>query len=815
MRVPLSWLQELVDVNHTPQELAHLLTMGGLEVDRIDHPTAGVRGVVVAEVQSMEPVEGSDKLHRAVVSDGQATHQMIAGASNFAIGDRVPAALPGAQLPTPGGPLTIERKRIFGQTSEGMLASLAELGLGEDHSGIWVLDQDAPVGAELADWLDLDAAVLVLEVTPDRGYGLSLAGVARDVAALSGAPLRLPVALPAPEADPQVRVDIADANACPRFTVRRIESVDALRPSPAWAQARLVAAGMRPISAVVDATNLAMLETGHPCHAYDAQRLAGARLGVRRAEPGESLVTLDDVERPCDPDDLLIVDDDGPVGFAGVMGGARTEVDGDTTTVALETAAFDPRSVLRTARRHQLLTEASQRFEKTVPPQTVAAAADRAAQLIAEFSGGRVTAGSDAYPAPPEPVRIALATQRARSLLGVDLPDAGQRHLLEAIGCDVAEADDEAGTLQVTPPDYRPDLTIPADLVEELARLHGYEQIPETVPSAGRVGGRLPGEAGQRVARRALSAAGWTELLTLPFVADDDVAALRLPDDDARRELIALVNPLSKDEAALRTTLLPGMLKAVRRNVARQLRDVAVFEIGRAFLPPTPEEPGAPLGPGEQGFALPAEPLQLGLVATGRFRTDRFDESGRPADVYDLLGAADAVRSALGRDALEARPTDEAPYHPGRAARLRLGDRDLGVVGELHPRVIEAFDLPPRSLAGELRLDRLVEGGVAPPELATPSPLPALRFDVAVIVAEAVPATAVEAAVREGAGALLADATLFDVFRGAQVGEGNKSLAYRLRLETPDRQLTDEDGAAVIDAIEARVADRLGGTLRR
>ncbi len=815
MRVPLSWLRELVDLDQGPDELAHLLTMGGLEVDHVAHPTAGIRGVVVAEVQSREPVEGSDKLHRALVTDGRATYQMIAGAANFDAGDRVPAALPGARLPTPSGPLEIGRKTLFGQTSEGMLASLAELGLGDDHAGIWVLDGDAPLGVDLAEWLALDDAVLVLEVTPDRGYGLSLSGVARDVAALTGAPLRLPSAPPAPEVDPGVRVDLADPQACPRFTVRRIEGVDARRASPAWAQARLVAAGMRPISAVVDATNLAMLETGHPCHAYDAQRLVGGRLGVRRAHEGESLVTLDEVERACDPDDLLIVDDAGPVGFAGVMGGARTEVDEATTTIALETAAFDPRSVLRTARRHQLLTEASQRFEKTVPPQTVAAAADRAAQLIAEFSGGRVTAGSDAYPAPPEPVTIPLVPARARSLLGIDLPDLAQRRLLASIGCEVGEPDPESGALPVVPPDYRPDLTIPADLVEELARLHGYEQIPESVPSAGRVGGRLPAEAGERVARRALSGAGWTELLTLPFVADDDVAALRLPDDDARRELIALVNPLSKDEAALRTSLLPGMLKAVRRNVARQLRDVAVFEVGRVFLPPTPAEPGAPLGPGEDGFALPAEPLHLGLVATGRFRADRFDDEGRPADVYDLLGAIDALRSALGREALDVRPTDEAPYHPGRAARLGLGGIELGVVGELHPRVVEAFDLPPRALAGEVRLDRLVADGVVAPELATPSPLPALRIDVAVVVAEDVPAAQVEAAVRDGAGALLAEASLFDVFRGAQVGEGAKSLAYRLRLESAERQLTDADGAAVIDAIEERVRARLGGSLRR
>lgn len=835
MRVPLGWLRELVDVGDTSaDELAHALTMGGLEVDEVLWPTAGVRGVVVAEVAEMEPVAGSDKLHRAVASDGAERYEVVAGASNFRPGDRVPFAQPGAELPTPDGPLRVEQRRIFGHTSNGMLASVAELGLGDDHAGIWVLDAQAPLGADLADWLQLDEPVFVLEITPDRGYALSLAGIARDVAALTGATLRLPEPPAPPDADAGVPVDIADPSACPRFTVRRVEGLTPAAVSPAWAQARLAAAGMRPISAVVDATNLAMLETGHPCHAYDLDRLAGPRLGVRHAERGERLETLDGVERGCDPDDLLIVDEDGPVGFAGVMGGARTETHPGTTTVALETAAFAAPSVLRTARRHQLLTQASMRFEKTVPPQSVDHGADRAAQLIAEFGGGTVTGAHDAYPAPPEPVRIHLDPERARSVLGMDLPDARQRELLATIGCAVEPGSGEPGSGEagtgeagageagageagyvVTPPDYRPDLTIPADLNEELARLHGYDQVPEQVPSAGRVGRRMPADAALRAARRALSASGWTELLTLPFVAPEDVDALRLPEADRRRELVELVNPLSKEESALRTSLLPGMLKAVRRNVARQLRDVAVFEVGHVFLTPTADEPGADRGPDESGFQLPAEPLVGGLVACGQFQPDRVGEPGRGADVYDLLGAVDALRSALGRPPVEAGPTHEAPYHPGRAARLALDGVDVGVVGELHPRVLEAFELPARTLAGELRLDRLCAEGIEPPELPTPSPLPAVRVDVAVVVAAHVPAADVAAAVRDGAGPYLAHMALFDEYRGPQVGEGHKSLAYRLRLESSERQLTDDDAAEVIADVERAVADRVGGSLRR
>ena len=807
MRVPLSWLFEYVDPGLDPEALADLLTVGGLAVEAIHQPTAGTRGVVIAEVLDAAHIEGSDKLHLVHVTDGATTHEIVCGASNYRPGDKVAAALPGAVLTAT---FEIGAKKLFGHTSNGMLASARELGVGDDHGGIWILDEDAPVGGDLTQWLGLDDTVLELEITPDRGYALSIIGIARDIAALTGAELRLPdVGGDAAGGEVGVPVEIADPVLCPRFDARRIEGVS-VRRSPAWVQRRLTAAGMRPVSSIVDATNLSMLETGHPAHAYDLNLLAGPRIEVRRARAGEAFPTLDGVERTCHADDLVIADADGPVGFAGAMGGERTEVNDATTTVLLEVASFDPASVLRTARRHQLLSDASKRFEKTVPAATVPFGAARCAQLITQLAGGHVVGRDDHGGEPPPAESIRLRPARARSLLGIEVAGEEQAALLERIDCTVAG---EGEQLAVTPPAWRPDLRIEEDLYEEIARVYGYDRIPQSVPSSGQVGGRGPRDEAVRAVRRSLAGAGWAEALLLPFFSVTDVDALHLSGGDRRSSVITLVNPLSKEESALRTTLLPGLLRALRRNVNRQVADVALFEVGRGFLPPTDDDPGAPGGPG--GVTLPAEPLLLGFAATGMFEQPRHDEPGRVVDVYDVLGAVEVVRLVLGLPPLDVEAADDAPYHPGRAARLLLDGAVIGVVGELHPRVVATFDVPARTLAGEVRLDLLTAQGLRAAEPVQPSPLPGARFDVAVIVAEDVPAATVERVVRAAAGQTLSSCRLFDVFTGSQVGDGFKSLAYALRLDDSERQLTDADVTAAIERIAVAVAAELDGRLRR
>lgn len=813
MRVPVSWLSEYVDVAASPEALAETLTLGGLVVEAIHRPSAGTRGVVVARVEGVAPVPGSDKLHLVQVFDGRDTHEIVCGAANYAVGDLVPAALPGAVLT---GGLEIGRKRLMGVVSDGMLASARELGVGDDHAGIWVLDDDAPLGADLAEWLGLDDTVLELGLNPDRGYAQSMLGVAHDVAALTGAELRLPEAPVSPGGDPGVPVEILDPERCPRFDARRIVGVE-VRRSPAWLQRRLAASGVRPINTVVDATNHGMLETGNPMHAYDTNRLAGPRIEVRTARPGEALTTLDGVSRDLDPDDLVIADAHGVIALAGVIGGEATEIGADTTDVLLETANFSARTVLRSARRHQLFTEGSKRWEKLVPPATAPLAAGRCAALIVTLSGGAVTGARDHYPRPVAPDVIRLRTARARARLGMALDDERQETHLRAIGCDVEPT--ARNTLDVTPPAYRPDLRIEEDLYEEIARIEGYERVPVRVPSAGQVGGRTPQHAARNVVRRALAGGGWTEVTPYPFVAAEDADRLGLPADDPRRRPVRLVNPLSQEESVLHTTVVPGLLRTLRRNVNRQLIDVAIFSAARVFLPPTADEPGAPGGAPDMPDApsLPAEPLLLGVAACGAFDTARHDRPARAADLDDLLGAAELARHALGLPALEARATAEPPYHPGRAARLSLDGADIGVVGELHPRVAEAFGVPPRTLAGELRLDRLTARGQVPARPSAPAALPPLRFDVAVVVADDVPAAVVEAAVRDGAGRggrPVTEVQLFDVYSGAQLGEGRRSLAYALRLEDPQRPFTDSDERAAIEGVAEAVAE-IGGRLRR
>ncbi len=805
MRVPLSWLTEYVDPGLSVDELSRVMTTGGLIVEAIERPTDAVRGVRVAEVRDIAPIEGSDRLSLVAVFDGDAERRIVCGASNFAVGDRVAAAPPGAELP--GG--SIDARTIFGHTSDGMLASARELAIGDDHRGILVLDADAPVGADLRDWLDLGDAVFDIEVTPDRGYLLSILGVARDIAALTGATLREPQAAPPPGGS-RVPVTIDDAERCRRFDVRTIDGVT-VGPSPAWLQRRLTAAGMRPVSNVVDATNAAMLEIGNPIHAYDEALLAGPELVVRTARAGERLRTLDGVDRELDPEDLLICDAKGPVGLAGVMGGEETEINGATTTVVLEVANFAPRTVLRTARRHQLVTQGSMRWERMVPPESAPLAATRCAELITRIAGGTVTTGDDHYPTPAEHRPITLRPPRAAAHLGLDLDAAAQTALLARIGCTVAEGAD--GALAVTRPAYRPDLAVEVDLYEEIARIHGYDRVPETLPSTGQVGARTPERLAHLRLRHTLAGAGWHEVLTDPFIADDELPALGWQADDRRMGTIALVNPLSQEAGVLRTSLLPTLLRIVRANANRMVPAAAMFEVARVFLPPTADEPGAHGGPDD--VRLPAEPLLLGLVGYGDFEPARHDRPARALDVFDLIGACQLAARRLGRAELEPSPTGEAPYHPGRAAQLSLDGTVLGAVGELHPRVIEALDLPPRTLVGELRLAPLLEGGPRHPQVTTPSTLPGLRFDVAVVTDGAVSARAVEQAVRAGAGPDLTDVTLFDVYTGASLGDGRRSLAFHVALDNAERQLTDRDEAAAIDGIEASVAERVDGRLRR
>ncbi len=801
MRVPLSWLRPMVPgLTATADEIGTALLRAGLEVEQVEHLGADITGVVVGRVLDVEVLAGFTKPIRFCHVDvGARVHEVVCGATNFAAGDVVPFALPGAQLP---GGFTIATRQTYGRTSDGMMCSAAELGLAEASDGILVLPADSPLGGDVVELLQLRDEVLDIAVTPDRGYALSVRGVARETATAFGLELTDPGrrTVPAPTADGHpVRLDDP---ACDRYVARVLTGLDTAAPSPAWLQRRLVLAGMRPISLAVDVTNAVMLETGQPLHAFDLDRLQGG-IVVRRAGPGERLRTLDGQDRALDPGDLVIADDTGATALAGVMGGERTEISPTTTTILLESAHFAPVSITRTARRHRLPSEASKRFERGVDPDLAAAAADLAVQLLVELGGataGPVTAVDARLPR----TGLRLPVDQPGRVAGRSYPPEVVRQRLEQVGCAVEGTD----VLLVTPPSWRADLTGGAELVEEVVRLEGYDTIPVVLPTAPAGRGLTGPQRLRRTASRALAAAGLVEVVTPPFVADEVVEALGMTGYDAPR----LQNPLAETEALLRPSLLPGLLSALQRNVGRGLHDVALFETGSVFRGrgvPVAEVPKTSQRPTDEQVtaldgALPVQPRLAGLVL-----------AGRPAGVGQAVEVLVALARTLRLD-LVVRRAGDLPYHPGRCALLILGDEVVGAAGELHPRVIATLGLPARTCAGEIDLDRLVAAADARGPVAAPvvSPYPPSSVDVALVVADEVLVGDVERTLRAASGPLLEQVRLFDVYAGQQVAAGHRSLAFGLRFRAPDRTLTDSEVLAARDAAVAAAGRQHGAVLR-
>lgn len=833
MRVPLSWLREYVDLpaTETGRDVQAKLIPAGLEVETVEQLGADLKGpLVVGQVLTIEELEGFKKPIRFCTVDvGRANgtgepQEIVCGARNFAVGDKVVVVLPGATLP---GGFSISARKTYGRVSHGMICSADELGMGDDGThGIIVLPPEHEVGTDAIELLQLVDEVLDIAVTPDRGYCLSIRGVAREAAIAYGRPLLDPALLdvPAPNAFGHP-VKIADPFGCDRFTARTVTGLDPEARSPIWLRRRLQKAGMRPISLAVDITNYVMLELGQPLHAYDRSRVQGT-IGVRRAERGEQLTTLDGVTRTLSAEDLVITDDRGPIGLAGVMGGANTEIDdteGTTTEVVVEAAHFDPVAVARTARRHKLSSEASRRFERGVDPQAASAAAQRTVDLLVLLAGGTAEAGVTEIIAPAAPRTITIPADHPDKVAGVAYGRETVVRRLQQVGCDVYGQDE----LIVTVPSWRPDLTDPNDLAEEVIRLEGYENLPSTLPRP------LPGRgltARQRLHRRvgrALAGAGYVEALNYPFIGEAVLDQLGLEADDPRRRRVTLVNPLSDEEPALRTTLLPGLLGALRRNDGRGGHDLALFETGLVFRP-TGEEPAAAALPADRrptdeqlaalDAALPRQPRRAAVVLAGAREQAGWWGKGRPSDWADAVEAARTVAREAGVE-LGVRADQHTPWHPGRCAALYAevdgAETLVGHAGELHPRVVKAMHLPERTCAMEIDLDllqRAGEGLVQAPRIST---FPVATQDVALVVDRPVPAAEVEAALREGAGELLESLRLFDIYENAeQLGEGRKSLAYALRFRAPDRTLTVDEASAARDAAVALAAERTGAELR-
>jgi phenylalanyl-tRNA synthetase beta chain len=818
MRAPYSWLREHCDPGWAPEHLAERLAMTGTEVERISH--VGVPspdGMVVGRVLEVTAHPNADRLRVCAVDTGDAKRTIVCGAPNVEPGQLVPVALPGSELP---GGVKLERTELRGVTSDGMILSEAELALGEDAAGIAVLDGNAAPGTPLGELVAVSEPVLELEITPNRPDCLGLFGIAREVHAISDAPLS-----GAPwdeDAEASGEGDVSDyasvavevPDLCPRFTARVFTDVR-VGSSPLWLKARLAAAGQRAINTVVDITNYVMLLTAQPLHAFDLDKVPDGELVIRTADDGERMTTLDGVERTFDSDAVLVCDREGPSGIAGIMGGQRSEVSSATTRVLLEVATWNGPNILRTSNKLGLRSEASTRFEKQLHPELAMRAQRLASRLLTELCGARLVPGTiDVAGEIPAPHRLSLHPARVEGLLGMPIDADTSARYLERLGFGV-ERDGDGLSVDV-PPDRHYDVTREVDLIEEVARIHGLdEHLPTTLPAGReRVGSLDRDQILRRRAEDVMRDAGFDEVVAWSFTDPGLADRLRLPPDDPRRASVRLRNPLSEDQSVMRTTLLGGLLDSVRYNRARGAERIALFESGRVY----PREGGAPgAGPLGGGFsgrrrAPVHEPHRLGCLLVGPLEASSWRGGAQRGDFYAVKGVLEALFGHFGARP-EIEPHEEPFLHPGRSAALAIEGSRAGWLGELHPAVARAWDLD--EVAGfELELGALAStASLGHEQYEDVTTYPAAYQDVAVIVDEGVPASQVRAAVMEGGGELLRSAELFDLYRGEQIGEHRKSLALRLEFRAADRTLTDAEVAERRRAIASKL-EEIGGALR-
>jgi phenylalanyl-tRNA synthetase beta chain len=801
MRVPLGWLSEWIDLPESRDLLVDRLTAAGLEVEQILRTGPDLSALRIGLVRECGKHPDADRLSVCHVDAGdEEPLTIVCGAPNVTAGQKVAVAPVGTVLP---GGLKIKKSRIRGVASHGMICSAQELGLGEDADGILVLDPSAAPGAPLESVLPAGETVLDVEITPNRGDWVSLLGMAREVRASFGGALRLPECEPSEEgaaAGSDVSIGISDRSGCARYVGRVVRGVR-VGASPDWLVARIEAAGLRSVNNVVDVTNLVMLEFGQPLHAFDLAKLRGGRIDVRAAEAGEKIRTLDGHLRELAREDLVIADAEGAIAVAGVMGGAESEVSETTRDLLLESAYFEPARVRRTARRLGLSSDASYRFERGVDPDQQARAADRAARLIAELAGGAVAKGRIEATGEPVPLAepIPLSPARVNRLLGTELEPESVRDLLERIEVHVEPADDQS--LRCAPPRYRPDLRIAADLVEEVARIHGYDQLPSTLPETAPAGITLPPRRETREAvRDALVSAGLYEIMTLPFVGEDDADGLRLEAADSRRRRVHVVNPIQAERPWLRTELLSSVLRAARSNRARQVDELRCFEIARVFRA---GEPGA----------LPTEPMEAACVLAPGTAPGLWAKE-RPPVFFEAKGLAERLLGELGAAARFRGTTDEPFLHPGASGEYRVGRERVLVLGELHPEVQARFEIEGKIAVVCVDIDALDAAGRKPAKLRELSRFPTVERDLAVLLASDAPAGEVARAIRDAGGPALQHVEIFDRFAGRGVPEGRVSVAFRLVFQRLDRTLQEQEVSQAVEKVMTMLARRYGGELR-
>lgn len=797
MKVTYNWLKEIVDFDLSPEQLADLLTMLGLEVEGMEKSGSGMDDVVVAVVEDKRQHPNADKLSLCRVNNGVEVLDVVCGAQNFKAGDKVALAQIGATLP---GDFRIKRSKIRGEESCGMLCSEKELGLAEESAGIMVLPTDLSLGQPVFAALGLKDTFFEIGLTPNRADCLSVIGIAREIAAKLGKKVRFADSAISEGTDTVnsiIGVTVEDAELCPRYTARYVSGCK-IAPSPDWLVKRLNAIGIRSINNVVDVTNLVMMELGQPLHAFDCDQLAGRRIVVRRASEGEPFTTLDGQQRTLVASDLVICDAERPVALAGIMGGENSEISDETANILLESAWFRPAAIRKTSKRLGLHTESSHRFERGADIGGVTRALDRATALIAELAGGSVAQGTvDVYPVVFEPRLITLRPERANQIIGINLTKAEIADILLRLECNVVELSDDS--LQITPPSYRVDIEREIDLVEEIARMNGFDMIPATMPTAQVVSDRpTPHQRMERFVRDILVANGMNEIINFSFTAPDAANKLLLAEDDPRHAAIRLANPLIEEQSVMRTSLLPGLLETISRNISFRSLDLKLFEMRRVYLPTIAGE-------------MPREPICVVGAFTGLREKEGWNQVRGAVDFYDVKGVVENLLEFLNIAGVKwVADAPEPFYHPGKSCSIMAGREKIGSIGEIHPTVQENFSLDKPVYCFELDFEKLLVLSRQKRTVVAPSRFPDSTRDVAMLAPDDLPAEKIIECVRGVKAQEVEHVEIFDLYRGSGIPDGFRSLAIRVRYRSYDRTLTDDE----IGVIHAKIVDGLVNKLK-
>lgn len=802
MLISLNWLLEYVRCSLEPQELADRLTMAGLEVEAVWHRYPYLKDVITVRIESVEPHPNADRLSICTVSSGPDCYRVVCGAPNVRSGEVVPLARAGAELP--GG--LVKETKVRGSMSQGMLCSEKELGLGDDHSGIWLLPANTKVGVTLDKALGIDDIAFEIGITPNRGDCLSMVGIAREAAAICGGRVIYPdVALEegGPPIEGLTSVSIEDPAGCPRYSARLIRGVR-IAPSPRWLKERVESVGMRSINNIVDVTNFVMLELGQPLHAFDFNRLRERRIVVRKSGSGEKFTTLDGSERDLPENAVLICDGVGPVAIGGIMGGLNSEIEPDTVDVLIESAYFQPNSIRRTSRKLGLKTESGYRFERGTDPEGVLRALDRAALLMKEVAGGTIAAGRiDAYPAPIVTPVLPLRVAWVNSFLGTTLSASEIRRHLESIEMKVESRSGVENIFDVIPPSFRGDITREVDLAEEIARLSGYDSIPVTSPAAAVLSAPLdPHQDSRRELKRIMEGAGFFEVINYSFISNDALKKLRLSQGDTRLDPVRLMNPLSDEQAVMRTSLVPGLLQNVRYNLDRRNEYLRIFELSKVFLP-------------KQGELLAEEPHHIAGAMAGARSAQVLYGSETDIDYTDVKGIVEAILDFFRIRDVRFRSEELPPWlDPFESASVYAGAQRVGELGRTHADVEQAFDLKRSVYLFRLNFDRLFSLGGPSPFFKSLPKFPAVARDMALMAAETLPVEEPLDFISSINEPLLESVEIFDIFRSEQLGADKKSVGYRLTYRSGDRSLTDEEVNRIHGKLVAKVVEKFGVSLR-